>query len=69
MPDKYDHLTADELRVLTVKEFAALNSISAGTAKRLFADGVGPQTIQLSKRRVGVRVIDNRRWQEARVRR
>jgi hypothetical protein len=63
-----DHLTADELKVLTLKEWAALNTLSFGTAKRLISDGLGPKTIQLSKRRIGVRVIDALAWQEARVR-
>jgi hypothetical protein len=34
----------------------------------MFAEGRGPKTIQLSHRRVGVRVIDNRLWQEERLR-
>jgi hypothetical protein len=66
--DTTEHLTADDLRVLTLREWAALNTLSFQTAKRLLADGRGPKTIQLSDRRVGIRVIDNRRWQEARTR-
>jgi len=62
------HFTADELKVLTLKEWAKLNGMSWMTAKRLFAAGEGPKTIQLSARRVGVRVIDNARWQEERLR-
>jgi predicted DNA-binding transcriptional regulator AlpA len=65
---EHQHLTTEELRVLTLREWAALNSLSFGTAKRLFAEGKGPKTVQLSARRVGVRMIDARRWQEARVR-
>jgi len=61
-------LTAEEQRVLTLREWANLNSLSFGTAKRIFAEGRGPTTVQLSKRRVGVRMIDNRIWQEARLR-
>ena len=65
-------LTADELqvdlKVLTLREWANLNSLSFGTAKRMFAEGRGPKTVQLSHRRVGVRVIDNRIWQEERLR-
>ena len=58
----------DDLNVLTLREWAALNSISFPAAKRIFTAGEGPQTIQLSPRRVGARMIDNRRWQERRIR-
>jgi predicted DNA-binding transcriptional regulator AlpA len=57
-----------ELRVLTLREFAALNGFSFMTVKRLFARGEGPVTIQLSPKRIGVRMIDARRWQEQRLR-
>jgi predicted DNA-binding transcriptional regulator AlpA len=63
-----EHLTADELRVLSVKECAALNNLSWMTFKRMIARGDGPQIVQLSARRIGIRVIDARRWQEARLR-
>jgi predicted DNA-binding transcriptional regulator AlpA len=69
LPRKDEHLTADDLKVLTLREFAALNGFSFMTAKRLFKRGQGPVTIQLSPKRVGVRMIDARRWQEARLRR
>jgi predicted site-specific integrase-resolvase len=65
---RHQPLTADELKVLTLKEWAALNAISWQTAKRLIREGNGPQTIQLSPRRMGIRMIDNRVWQEERVR-
>jgi predicted DNA-binding transcriptional regulator AlpA len=63
-----ENLTTEDLKVLTLREWANLNSLSFATAKRLFADGEGPATIQLSPRRIGIRMIDNRRWQEARLR-
>jgi predicted DNA-binding transcriptional regulator AlpA len=62
------HLTIDELKVLTLKEWAALNTLSFPTAKRLIAAGLGPKIVRLSARRVGIRVIDNARWQESRMR-
>ena len=62
------HLTADDLKVMTVPEWATLNSLSIFTAKKLLAEGQGPRVIQLSKRRIGIRVIDARRWQEERMR-
>jgi len=65
---RQEHLTADDLKVLTLREWAALNTLSFQTAKRILASGEGPRVVQLSARRVGIRVIDNARWQEARVR-
>jgi predicted DNA-binding transcriptional regulator AlpA len=65
---RHQPLTAEELKVLTLKQWAALNAISWQTAKRLIREGNGPQTIQLSPRRMGIRMIDNRTWQEERVR-
>jgi predicted DNA-binding transcriptional regulator AlpA len=65
---KHQPLIAEELRVLTLREWAALCGFSFMTGKRLIARGDGPTTIQLSPRRVGVRVIDHRKWQEARLR-
>jgi predicted DNA-binding transcriptional regulator AlpA len=55
-------------RVLTLAQWAALNSISRTTAKRLVAAGRGPKVVQLSERRIGIREIDNAAWQAARVR-
>jgi predicted DNA-binding transcriptional regulator AlpA len=57
-----------DLRVLTLQEVADLCGISLATLKRLIADGQGPRTIQLSTRRVGVRVIDYKQWQQDRLR-
>ena len=68
MPRHEQHPTAEELRVLTLREWAKLNTLSFGTAKRLISDGLGPRLVQLSARRLGVRVIDNRLWQEQRLR-
>jgi predicted DNA-binding transcriptional regulator AlpA len=58
----------NDLRVLTLQEIAALEGVSFATLKRLIAVGLGPKTIQLSVRRVGVRVCDYRAWQEERLR-
>ena len=55
-------------RVMTVAEFSDLNAISIATAKRLLRSGEGPRVLRLSTKRIGVRVIDNREWQEARMR-
>lgn len=68
MAHRQEHLTVEDQKVLTLREWANLNSLSFQTAKRMFAEGRGPRVVQLSHRRVGVRVIDNRLWQEARLR-
>jgi len=57
-----------DLRVLTLQEIAAAEGVSFATLKRLIADRKGPRTIQLSTRRVGVRVGDWRAWQQTRLR-
>ena len=63
-----ERFTLEDQKVLTVDEWAELNGISRPTALRLLKVGDGPPTIRLSKRRVGIRLGDNRRWQEARIR-
>lgn len=68
MARRQEHLTADDLKVLTFKQWCSLNGISITTGKRLFAAGDGPAVVQLSPRRKGIRMIDNARWLEARTR-
>jgi predicted DNA-binding transcriptional regulator AlpA len=63
-----EHLSQEDQRVLSLKEWAKLNGFSLMTGKRLIAAGEGPTVIQLSPRRVGVRMVDNARWQAARLR-
>jgi predicted DNA-binding transcriptional regulator AlpA len=60
--------TVEDQRVLTVIEAARLIGVSLATLKRIFADGGGPPIVQISKRRVGIRVSDLRRWLDSRVR-
>ena len=55
-------------QVLTFHEWCALNRISERTGRRILASPDGPQTMQLSPRRVGIRVADNRAWQQSRER-
>jgi hypothetical protein len=62
------HLTADDLKVLTLREWAAMNGISFIAAKRLIASGEGPRVIQISAKRIGIRMIDAARWSESRLR-
>jgi predicted DNA-binding transcriptional regulator AlpA len=63
-----EHLTTEDLRVLSVPQWAALIGVSLPTAKRLLKSGDGPKVIQLSERRIGIRMIDHHRWTEARMR-
>jgi hypothetical protein len=55
-------------QVLSFIEWCRLNRISERTGRRILAKPGGPQTVQLSPRRVGVTVRANREWQRARER-
>jgi predicted DNA-binding transcriptional regulator AlpA len=68
LPRHIEHLSLEDQRVLTVQEAAKLNGLSWMTFKRLLKDGDGPQVVQLSPRRIGIRLIDNAKWQAARLR-
>ena len=68
MPAKEQHLTAEDSKVLSTRQWCALNGFSVATGKRILKSGDGPCIIQLSTNRIGIRVIDNVRWQEARLR-
>jgi hypothetical protein len=52
-------------QVLSFVEWCRLNRISERTGRRILASPGGPQTVQLSPRRVGVTVRANRTWQRA----
>jgi predicted DNA-binding transcriptional regulator AlpA len=54
-------------RVLSFKQWCELNGISRSTGQRLISAGKGPRLIQLSEKRIGVTVAENRRWQASRV--
>jgi predicted DNA-binding transcriptional regulator AlpA len=54
-------------RVLTLAQWADLNSLSYASAKRLIASGQGPKLIKLSERRIGVREDHNEQWQNSRI--
>jgi hypothetical protein len=57
----------DDDRIMTFIEWCQINSFSASTGQRLIASGKGPRFIQLSTRRKGVTIAENRRWQASRV--
>jgi hypothetical protein len=58
----------DDDQVLTIREWRALNKLSARTATRILASDHGPEVLQLSPRRLGVTRRANRAWQASRVR-
>ena len=67
-PRLLDHKSLDDDRVLTFAEWCALNGIGKRTGRRIIRSGNGPVVTQLSERRIGITVGNNRRWQEARAR-
>jgi len=60
--------TSDDDRVLRFADWCRLNSFSIATGRRIVQSGQGPPIIELSARRLGIRVGDNRAWQKTRVR-
>jgi predicted DNA-binding transcriptional regulator AlpA len=58
----------DDDRVLSFRQWCTLNSISLATGRRIINAGNGPVVVQLSPRRIGVRVAENRAWQASRAR-
>jgi hypothetical protein len=59
---------SNPLQVMTVEQTAAREGTSRITLLRQIRAGNGPRVIQLSAKRVGIRVCDYREWQEARMR-
>ena len=55
-------------QVLTFAEWCRLNRFSPRQGRRILRGGDGPVVTQLSERRIGVSVGNNRRWQESRAR-
>ncbi len=62
--DAYLHYAENDNRILTIKQWAEINSISLATARRIISRGEGPPIIKISPRRIGIRIRDNRLWQE-----
>jgi predicted DNA-binding transcriptional regulator AlpA len=54
------------LQVIDEREAANLNGVSLMTWLRMRQRGETPPAIQISKRRIGYRLIDIRQWQESR---
>ena len=57
----------DDQRVMTFAEWCDDNSFSESTGRRIRKAGTGPRFIELSDRRIGVTISENRRWQNARA--
>jgi hypothetical protein len=55
-------------QVLTFDEWCRLNRISERTGHRIIDSGQGPVITDLSTRRIGITVANNRRWQASRAR-
>jgi hypothetical protein len=58
----------DDQRVMTIGQWAVVNNFSLWTGKRLIKAGKGPKITQISDRRIGVTVANNRIWQKSRER-
>jgi len=58
----------DDQRVMTFPQWCEVNGFSIWTGKRLVAAGKGPKITQISDRRIGITVGNNRRWQKSRER-
>jgi predicted DNA-binding transcriptional regulator AlpA len=55
-------------RVLSIREWEALNGFSLATARRILkGNGPKPPVLQLSARRLGIRESDNAAWQASRT--
>ena len=58
----------DDQRVMTFRQWCDLNGFSKDTGRRLIKAGQGPKILQLSPRRIGITVANNRKWQKSRER-
>lgn len=54
--------------MLTIAQWCEVNGFSLDTGRRLIKAGKGPVITQISDRRIGVTVGNNRRWQQSRER-
>lgn len=57
-----------DTQVLTFAEWCELNSFSLRTGRRILRSGNGPVVTQLSSRRIGVTVANDRAWKSSRER-
>jgi hypothetical protein len=52
---------------MSFDDWCKLNGFSRSTGQRIIASGQGPRFIQLSEKRKGVTIGENRLWQQSRV--
>jgi predicted DNA-binding transcriptional regulator AlpA len=62
-----EEYSMEDDRVMSFDEWCKLNCFSRSTGQRIISAGNGPKFIQLSERRKGVTVAENRRWQASRT--
>ena len=55
-------------QVLTLRQWCVLNNVSLRTGRRIISAPGGPIITQLSAKRVGITVANNRSWQQSRER-
>jgi hypothetical protein len=65
---KEEAFSLEDMQILSPRQWCKLMGFSCQTGKRIFKRGDGPTVIQLSRKRIGIRVGDARRWQEERKR-
>jgi hypothetical protein len=57
----------DDDWVMSFAQWCQVNNFSPATGRRLRKVGKGPKITQISDRRIGITVRDNRLWQESRA--
>jgi hypothetical protein len=55
-------------QVLSFAQWCALSGFSPRTGRRVLTSGSGPVITQLSEKRIGITVGNNRTWQQSRAR-
>ena len=56
-------------RIMSFKRWCLLNDFSVATGRRILASGNGPETIQVTDKKIGVSVAADAAWKASRVRR
>jgi hypothetical protein len=62
------HSIVEADRVLTFRQWCEINGLSERTGRRILASDDGPVVTQLSPRRVGITVGNNRAWLASKAR-
>jgi hypothetical protein len=67
-PHVLERHSLDDDKVLTFAEWCKLNRIGQRTGRRIIRSGNGPVVTQLSERRIGITIANNRAWQASKAR-